>query len=434
MRRTFTKAAPLGGAVLLLLAAWGSVPAGAAPARPGPIAVEIGDSYGPVAPTEALWSIANRLRPEGAVTVQQMMMALLRANPDAFFHDNVNWLKRGHTLQLPAAGALRALSAREALLAIKSQNDQWRAADGELPGVEPERLAAPSAALVEAASATSPQPAAVAEAAPEQASAAGASADAASADAAGLAPPARSEGAEGAPGESAQEPLKDAALPLAGKAAETQEPLSVAPVREENPVPVVASTPAKTAAKERGEISAWMAAKTAAVTRGAGEFARDWLPEEVWANRLPGEAEENLAASVLLAGLVLFLLLIMWWLWSRARNRPPARDPSRKILGAAARPPSAIPRGVPKRAAPAPGNARGERPPAPGAEQPQDAPPQRSEAPEADDIPRNKLDLARAYIALGDKEQARTALREVLTEGNPAQQEEARVLLAQLGQ
>lgn len=428
MRQTFTTVAPLGGAVLLLLAVWGSVPAGAAPARPGPIAVEIGDSYGPVGPTDALWSIANRLRPEGAVTVQQMMMALLRANPDAFFHDNVNWLKRGHTLRIPAADALRALSAREALLAIKSQNDQWRAADGELPGVEPERLAAPSAALVEAAPAASPQPVAVAEAAPERASAAGAGADVAS-----LAPSARSEGDGGALGESAQEPLKDAALPLAGKAAETQEPPSFTPVREENPVPVVASTPAKTAAKERGEISAWIEAKTAALTRGAGEFARDWLPEEVWANRLSGEAQENLAASVLLAGLVVFLLLILWWLWARARNRPPARDPSRKILGAAARAPSAIPRGVPKRAAPAPGNARDSRSPAPGAEQPKDAPSQRHEAPEADDIPRNKLDLARAYIALGDKEQATAALREVLTEGNPAQQEEARVLLAQLG-
>lgn len=428
MRQTLAIVAPLGGAVLLLLAAWGSVPAGAAPARPGPIAVEIGDSYGPVGSTEALWSIANRLRPEGAVTVQQMMMALLRANPDAFFHDNVNWLKRGHTLRIPAARALRALSAREALLAIKSQNDQWRAADGELPGVEPERLAAPSAALVEAAPAASPQPVAVAEAAPERASAAGAGADAA-----GLAPPVRSEGAGGAPGESAQEPLKDAALPLAGKAAETQEPLSVAPVKEEDIVPVVASTPAKTAAKERGEISAWIEAKTAALTRGAGEFARDWLPEEVWANRLSGEAQENLAASVLLAGLVVFLLLILWWLWARARNRHPVRDPSRKILGAAARAPSAIPRGIPKRAAPAPGNARDSRSPAPGAEQPKDALSQRHEAPEADDIPRNKLDLARAYIALGDKEQATAALREVLTEGNPAQQEEARVLLAQLG-
>lgn len=427
MRQTFIKVAPLGGVALLLLAAWGSVPAGAAPARPGPIAVEIGDSYGPVAPTEALWSIANRLRPEGAVTVQQMMMALLRANPDAFFHDNVNWLKRGRTLRLPAASELRALSAREALLAIKSQNDLWRAADGVLPGVEPERLAAPSADLVEAAPAASPQPAAVAEADPEPASAAGAGADAA-----GLAAPAlaRSEGAGDAPEESAQ---GGAALPPAGEteeAVEAQEPPPVKPVKKENPVPVVASTPAKTAAKKEWEFGPWIETKTAALIRVVDEFAQDWLPEEVWEN-LPSEVQENLAAGVLLAGLVLFLLLILWWF--RARNRPPARDISRKTLGAAARPPAVAPRGVSTGAAPAPGSARGRRPPAPGAGQPQAAPSQRHAAPEADDIPQNKLELAKAYLALGDKEQAKAPLQEVLAEGNPAQQEEARVLLAQLG-
>lgn len=428
MRQTFTRVAPLGGAVLFLLAAWGSVPAGAAPARPGPIAVEIGDSYGPVAPTEALWSIANRLRPEGAVTVQQMMMALLRANPDAFFHDNVNWLKRGRTLRLPAAGELRALSAREALLAIKSQNDLWRAADGVLPGVEPERLAAPSADLVEAAPAASPQPAAVAEADPEPASAAGAGADAA-----GLAPsaPARSEEAGDAPGESAQ---GGAPLPPAGEteeAVEAQEPPPAKPVKKENPVPVVASTPAKTAAKKEWEFGPWIETKTAALIHVVDEFAQDWLPEEVWEN-LPSEVQENLAAGVLLAGLVLFLLLILWWF--RARNRPPARDTGRKILGAAARAPAVAPRGVSTGAVPVPGKARGKRPPAPGAGQPQAAPSQRHAAPEADDIPQNKLELAKAYLALGDKEQAKAPLQEVLAEGNPAQQEEARVLLAQLGQ
>lgn len=413
MRQTFTKVAPLGGAVLFLLAVWGSVPSSAAPARPGPIVVEIGDRYGPVAPTEALWSIANRLRPEGAVTVQQMMMALLRANPDAFFHDNVNWLKRGRTLRLPAASELQALSAREALLAIKSQNDRWRAAGGVLPGVEPERLAAPSADLVEAAAAASPEPVATAEAAPEQASAADA----------GLTPPARSEGGQGASGESTQGPAEDASLPQAGGAAPTadpQDPPPAAPVRKENPVPVVASKPAKTAAKEQGEIRAWIATKTIALARSVSEFTQDWLPEEVWTKWSLDELEENLqlqenlAASVVLAGLVLFLLLLLWWLWPRRH--------------------SADHRNAPKITVPAPGIAMGQRRPA-GQRAKRRAPPSQSEAAtEADDIARNKLDLAKAYSALGDKEQARAALQEVLAEGNPAQQKEARELLAQLGQ
>jgi len=58
----------------------------------------------------------------------------------------------------------------------------------------------------------------------------------------------------------------------------------------------------------------------------------------------------------------------------------------------------------------------------------------------ADDLPDNfgseevstKLDLARAYMDMGDKEGARDILQEVLKEGAALQQEEARKLLAEL--
>ncbi len=44
-----------------------------------------------------------------------------------------------------------------------------------------------------------------------------------------------------------------------------------------------------------------------------------------------------------------------------------------------------------------------------------------------------KLDLARAYVDMGDAEGARDILDEVIAEGNPAQQEQARELIAELG-
>ncbi|MDX5372809.1 MAG: hypothetical protein LPK18_10275 [Pseudomonadaceae bacterium] len=44
-----------------------------------------------------------------------------------------------------------------------------------------------------------------------------------------------------------------------------------------------------------------------------------------------------------------------------------------------------------------------------------------------------KLDLAKAYIDMGDSEGARDILQEVMTEGNPQQQQEAKQLLAQVG-
>ena len=44
-----------------------------------------------------------------------------------------------------------------------------------------------------------------------------------------------------------------------------------------------------------------------------------------------------------------------------------------------------------------------------------------------------KLDLARAYVEMGDAEGARDILDEVVAEGTPAQQDEAREMIAQLG-
>jgi pilus assembly protein FimV len=44
-----------------------------------------------------------------------------------------------------------------------------------------------------------------------------------------------------------------------------------------------------------------------------------------------------------------------------------------------------------------------------------------------------KLDLARAYIDMGDMEGARDILQEVLNEGNAPQKDEAKGLLAQVG-
>ena len=44
-----------------------------------------------------------------------------------------------------------------------------------------------------------------------------------------------------------------------------------------------------------------------------------------------------------------------------------------------------------------------------------------------------KLDLAKAYIDMGDNEGARDILNEVISEGSPEQQQEARDLLAQVG-
>jgi pilus assembly protein FimV len=92
---------------------------------PAPAASAPGE-YGPVASGETLWEIATATRPESGVTLNQMMLAILRANPDAFVRGNVNSLKRGAVLRIPAADEARAVAIADAAAEIAAQNDAWR--------------------------------------------------------------------------------------------------------------------------------------------------------------------------------------------------------------------------------------------------------------------------------------------------------------------
>lgn len=62
---------------------------------------------------DTMFAIARRHAVRG-VSDYQMMMALFRANPQAFIHDNVNLVKAGSLLVMPDMAALTAISDREA--------------------------------------------------------------------------------------------------------------------------------------------------------------------------------------------------------------------------------------------------------------------------------------------------------------------------------
>ncbi len=81
--------------------------------------------YGPIASSDTLWSIASKMRPDTSVSVNQMMLALLRANPDAFINQNINGLKRGQILRTPNESEMNALSNAEALAEAQSQYSAW---------------------------------------------------------------------------------------------------------------------------------------------------------------------------------------------------------------------------------------------------------------------------------------------------------------------
>lgn len=82
--------------------------------------------YGPVMANESLWRIASKTKPQGA-TVEQMMMALQRKNPQAFSGQNVNNLKRGSILRMPTQEEIDLLSVREARAEFSNQVAAWKA-------------------------------------------------------------------------------------------------------------------------------------------------------------------------------------------------------------------------------------------------------------------------------------------------------------------
>ncbi|MCL5669569.1 MAG: peptigoglycan-binding protein LysM, partial [Gammaproteobacteria bacterium] len=87
--------------------------------------VYTGTEYGPVQRTDTLWTLANRLRPDDSITTEQMMLALLKANPEAFLRKNINGLKSGYTLRIPDLKEIAALSQTEALREVKQQYARW---------------------------------------------------------------------------------------------------------------------------------------------------------------------------------------------------------------------------------------------------------------------------------------------------------------------
>lgn len=97
-----------------------------ATAQPGIAVADSGGTYGPVRNGETLWPIAKKLKP-GGITTQQMAMALLRANPEAFIDGNVNKLRAGATLTIPPRAFIEALDAAAAGAEFAAQTRRWQA-------------------------------------------------------------------------------------------------------------------------------------------------------------------------------------------------------------------------------------------------------------------------------------------------------------------
>lgn len=101
------------------------VAAPAAPAASVEAATASGKTLDPVRRGQTLWSIASANRVSG-VSVEQMMVALLRANPKAFEDGNINALNRGAILRVPTANEVADMDSESALTSVNEQNALWK--------------------------------------------------------------------------------------------------------------------------------------------------------------------------------------------------------------------------------------------------------------------------------------------------------------------
>ncbi len=115
-----------------------TTPAAGAVTRPAPVvsqpaprsvtvspAVSQPSAYGPIQRSETLWAIAEQVRPDSSVTMNQAMVALYQANPHAF-DGNINRLRAGTTLNVPDRAGMTRLSASQASAEVRDHNTSWR--------------------------------------------------------------------------------------------------------------------------------------------------------------------------------------------------------------------------------------------------------------------------------------------------------------------
>ncbi|TAK38161.1 MAG: hypothetical protein EPO30_09805 [Lysobacteraceae bacterium] len=114
--------APEPGAIVAIPTPAPAAPPAPAPTPDGDYRVRAGDTLSEIA------SAMDR----GGHSLDQTMLALLEANPAAFIGGNVNRLRAGAVLRMPQGGELARYSAGEAAALVRRQVAQWREATAAL--------------------------------------------------------------------------------------------------------------------------------------------------------------------------------------------------------------------------------------------------------------------------------------------------------------
>jgi pilus assembly protein FimV len=77
-----------------------------------------------VANGDSMWAIAARTRPNSGVSMQQMMLAIQRANEDAFINNNINRVLAGKVLRIPSLQEINLVDQDAAIAEVSQQNQQ----------------------------------------------------------------------------------------------------------------------------------------------------------------------------------------------------------------------------------------------------------------------------------------------------------------------
>ena len=98
---------------------------------------------------DTLWSIASRFKDDDH-SMAQVMLAFLRANPNAFVDGNINNMKAGAVLRAPDAAELDALGQQAAYAEVLTQNGLWDEYVARVTGVAPSMAATTSEEVAQA--------------------------------------------------------------------------------------------------------------------------------------------------------------------------------------------------------------------------------------------------------------------------------------------
>ncbi|MCS3454172.1 pilus assembly protein FimV [Aeromonas sp. BIGb0405] len=123
----------------------------AQPVRQPQAAPQSGRRYGPVRPTDTLWSLASKHRPSNRVSVYQTMVAIYDKNPGSFADGNINHILVGSSITLPSEAEARRHTDAQARQRFNSDNASWK-------GLSPKYLASKQSAQPQARQPVKPAP------------------------------------------------------------------------------------------------------------------------------------------------------------------------------------------------------------------------------------------------------------------------------------